>query len=79
MARCRRLDERIQVLQQRGMVGGRPLAPRARLSDPLARSGVSQSSSRSPRLSVAGERPVGAGHHGDAAAARGLALPSPPN
>ena len=54
----RRLDQRLQVPQQRGMVRRRPLAPAAGPAHPIAGQGGVASSSFSPRLIVAGESPV---------------------
>jgi hypothetical protein len=59
IARRRRFDQRLQVAQQRGLRGGRPLPPRAGLARTRATGkGTSASSSVSPRPIVAGESPV---------------------
>ncbi len=58
IARRRRLDQRVEIPQQRGIVVRRPLAPAARLPDPVAGERRRRVQFRSPRRIVAAERPV---------------------
>ena len=71
IARHRRFDQRLQVAQRRGLMGGRPLPPRAGLAHPRHRQGdvgitLRQSSSDRRR-----REPRRAGHQRDAPVSEG--------